>query len=1483
MFKGVHLPRSLVQPILSDKSRELLTKRETQLAVNEALLLSQTDRASQNILYPRGIYSADELTSYKSMLPGWDYGPTGSSTGNLYGLNVPRSNQTFEDQMLMGKQVPGDVLGFYDTDWSHSLAHLGGRNHEDSQYDRDDMTLFHALERDPSRRAYIGQFEKPSLLRPTTNTHWRAPAQSGITDPLTTERMSVQQFKQAWQDFDAKLSAISDREIAMTMKLQDPSLTQADEVKVREELNQLAYQRTSLNQGAAGMQGRTTITGSLPGGGLRGGSAAANANGVGQFLQPAPVQPQLGSNDQKLLDAIAIFGVKLDAAIARPAPVISVAADPLISQNLARLTTAYTDLKASVAANGTVSNSSLAALVTQINGVADLARNRPIPTDMSPIINEIAGLKTAVAASTTAGQTALSQVVDVAKGLQDNYIRSEAAIRKEFMEVLLKYKADVEALTYQLSQKEVALAKARAEVQALLSRPPETRVIERVIQGPSQVVQPQPSTAVIEARNKQIQDLELEVMRLKGQIQLVIQEGDLKLKAMEQANNFQGVRINELKAEIEAIKARGDSLDTKKLNELERQLQLQQNAQSRVVFELSDAQLGQVKLAARQGAKAGADEVITAFNTEIRALLTTFGSKIDSALTTFTNQKTIDFKAILSASDSISASAAEAKRLLLLKPSVDPVNQTLTADIASILSATNQVLDQVKKSAIIHIDVDTAVKQIPARLQSLAEPISQNFATNAQTLVQVLAGIQKLESAPITDKLTAVDQALQNLAGEFRQNIAVMLTNGAITVAERATLQTVSTRVGEILTKVGGVETSLTGLKSAQETLQNTVNTVNASLGTIGAALNESFKSVMGHFEQTNKANADQFQNLINQINVAVRVNPESLVPILNKIPEALKFILDPELEALKNSFSQPRAAAALEKIRIYEAKLAELNASLGAYAAQSQQLQVANRLLQEDVFNTKALGRQFEIRVDELNQINDASLGELARAKQAADSLQAQLAQSNAEKGALGSKLSMEETMSATALEQALESDRKLKKLEGEYLAQATVLAAKLEESNKKYRALSQQKKLTKAVSTAIRRVAKKRNAEVEKASQLKINIAELQSKLSKTITLPTIPAPLSNPFAPGGDIKESTVPEAKAASGQTSNGDGEIKSNLADLGDLTKAPTTAIRDLAVENVQIDAAIRAGPAAYERVMNRRIREEKLTEQELKDSKFAVSAFGFKTPADFVFDISSLMKGQLAVRELLAGAKLAGIAESKGVDYKQPFNVNGDIPNRDPGLVRSYGPIRGELKEGTDPVTWGPNGQLPRDAQYPPVDVLNTLSAQAAAAAAVQHPAAEVLDQLKAIDTKQQQSADTLQSIATQDQGINLTGQGLSTAPTSFPTLGAAGGPDIFILADYAPTGALDSKGSAIAPTLKAFMADTESDRVQQMYQDVKKKQRNTENSDASVTRSTTLDRVAKQLAKAMEEAGDQSMSSELDVQSRRTFREGNAKKRERS
>ncbi len=306
MFQGLHLPRNLARPILSDKSRELATRRETQLAVNEALLFSQTDRASQNILYPRGIYSADELQTYSSMLPGWDYGPSNSSTGNLYGLNVPRTNQTYEDQMQMGKQVPGDVLGFFDTDWSNSLANLGDRNHENDEYERGDMTLFHTLERDPRRRAYIGQFEKSSLLRPVTNTHWKAPALSGLTDPLTTDRMSTTQFKQAWQEYDAKLSAISEREIALTIKLNERGLSQADQLKISEDLKQVAAQRQALNQGESGAMGRVSVSAySYAPSSVGGVRAPAAPDPAGQLAPQAavPVAPQ--GVDPTLLTAIA--------------------------------------------------------------------------------------------------------------------------------------------------------------------------------------------------------------------------------------------------------------------------------------------------------------------------------------------------------------------------------------------------------------------------------------------------------------------------------------------------------------------------------------------------------------------------------------------------------------------------------------------------------------------------------------------------------------------------------------------------------------------------------------------------------------------------------------------------------------------------------------------------------------------------------------------------------------------------------------------------------------------------------------------------------------------------------------------------------------------------------------------------------------------------------------------------------------------------
>jgi hypothetical protein len=208
--------------------------------------------------------------------------------------------------MQMGKSAPGDVLGFFDTDWSTSLYNLGGRTREDDQYEHGDMSLYHAVERDPKRRAFIGQFEKPSLLRPVTNTHWRAPALSGISDPLTTERMSTQQFKQAWQDYDQKLSSISDREIAIAMKIQN-TVAGADRDRLQQELKALSDERQSLNQGAAGVQGRLNAPASTnPVGGLGARAAApAAVDPAGQLAPQAAVPAAPQGTDPALLTAIA--------------------------------------------------------------------------------------------------------------------------------------------------------------------------------------------------------------------------------------------------------------------------------------------------------------------------------------------------------------------------------------------------------------------------------------------------------------------------------------------------------------------------------------------------------------------------------------------------------------------------------------------------------------------------------------------------------------------------------------------------------------------------------------------------------------------------------------------------------------------------------------------------------------------------------------------------------------------------------------------------------------------------------------------------------------------------------------------------------------------------------------------------------------------------------------------------------------------------
>ena len=260
MFQDLHLPKRLTRPVLSDKTQELQEKRDNQSAVNEALLFSQADRASQSVLYPDRVYTQDEKARYSKLIPQWDYGPSSSSTGNLHGLNVPHSNQTYESQMEMGKPVPGDALGYFNTDWRNSLYHLGG--HTDGDIERNDqggMNLFHTLEQDPKRRVYAGQFEKPSLLRPVTNIHWHAPAISGLSQALTTERLTTSRFaKQAWQTYDQKLAAISDLEIDLTRQKQsitgDSDEDNAQRTRLQTELDKMKLQRILLVQGAAGAQ-----------------------------------------------------------------------------------------------------------------------------------------------------------------------------------------------------------------------------------------------------------------------------------------------------------------------------------------------------------------------------------------------------------------------------------------------------------------------------------------------------------------------------------------------------------------------------------------------------------------------------------------------------------------------------------------------------------------------------------------------------------------------------------------------------------------------------------------------------------------------------------------------------------------------------------------------------------------------------------------------------------------------------------------------------------------------------------------------------------------------------------------------------------------------------------------------------------------------------------------------------------------------------
>ena len=337
MFQDLHLPKRLTRPVLSDKTQELQEKRDNQSAVNEALLFSQADRASQSVLYPDRVYTQDEKARYSKLIPQWDYGPSSSSTGNLHGLNVPHSNQTYESQMEMGKPVPGDALGYFNTDWRNSLYHLGG--HTDGDIERNDqggMNLFHTLEQDPKRRVYAGQFEKPSLLRPVTNIHWHAPAISGLSQAITTERLTTSRFaKQAWQTYDQKLAAISDLEIDLVRQKQsitgDSDQDNAQRVRLQTELDKMKLQRIQLMQGAAGAQGRINVP-------L--GAALATGAPVADGLPPrdvpplgsqvpttqAPVEPSIVSNILSGLNNVAsVFNLN---NIANYLP----AADPVVNQ-----------------------------------------------------------------------------------------------------------------------------------------------------------------------------------------------------------------------------------------------------------------------------------------------------------------------------------------------------------------------------------------------------------------------------------------------------------------------------------------------------------------------------------------------------------------------------------------------------------------------------------------------------------------------------------------------------------------------------------------------------------------------------------------------------------------------------------------------------------------------------------------------------------------------------------------------------------------------------------------------------------------------------------------------------------------------------------------------------------------------------------------------------------------------------------------------